>query len=461
MSMSVKFNVVMLCAAILFALICVLVSCKWYANRQGIPFKEALGVLWQKCFIKGFQELRQSFIPTTKMVGAVAWSYAKRWAAVLGEFFKTAPAPVKHIFTPELKAGIYEAIREYIYTPFQPIIKPVCTSIPYALYVDFYMKHAITAETAAEITWHILSKFQDYLTYHGLLFEYFAIPYVEKNHIEVWLYYCENLEEYPAYRERCRQVMLMKADPEFRPLPESAIPQTPGLVLGYRYENWKAMGQVVPIVWDVATAPHLMVSGPTGGGKTIFVKALLEKLLRTGAHVTVCDFKGHHDMKGFVKDFAAGNDCDRTLSKFCADFEKARTQDTADDRRRVLIFDEFGAFVASKEKKEVEALMKMLSGVIFMGRSYGYSVILVAQRFDAEVIKTSFREQFGVKVYMGTSISQQAATMLFPESEIDKSSRLAPYCGYISTPKTDKDVLILPQIDIKALDKRLRKLGDI
>jgi hypothetical protein len=100
----------------------------------------------------------------------------------------------------------------------------------------------------------------------------------------------------------------------------------------------------------------------------------------------------------------------------------------------------------------------MLSNLVFMGRSYGYHIILVAQRFDADIIRTNLRDQFGVKVYMGSGISQQAATMLFPNSEVDKSVRLEPYCGYISTPKVDVAVMITPKVDITALDRRLKAL---
>lgn len=298
------------------------------------------------------------------------------------------------------------------------------------------------------------------MTYCGLWFNYTIVPYVQDNYIQIWLYYCENPAEYPAYRERCRQAMLMKAAPEFRPLPENIILQTSGLVLGYRVEDWQSTGQVVPIIWDTMAAPHLLVSGPTGGGKTVFIKALMEHLLRSGASITVCDYKGYGDLKGFVKEYAAGKDCGAMLSAFCAAFERDRATGTIHKEKKVLIFDEFGAFSASKTKKEADELMRTISNLVFMSRQYNYHIILVAQRFDADVIRTNLREQFGIKIYMGTSISQQAASMLFPNSEIDKSKRLAPFCGYISTPKTDIDIIMLPKMDLQALDKRLKELGD-
>ena len=200
-----------------------------------------------------------------------------------------------------------------------------------------------------------------------LNFSYFAVPYIQNNHIEVYLYYCEFQTEYPAYQERLNQIMQMLADPTFKPLTEADLPQTSALVLGYSYDKWVATGQVVPILWTIEDAPHVMVCGPTGGGKTVYIKLLLEQLLAAGADVCVCDYKGHNDLRGFVKDFAAGDDCDACLAMFCAEFERVKEQG-GDGKRRVLIFDEFGSFAAVKGKKEFDELMKMLAKVIWLSR---------------------------------------------------------------------------------------------
>ena len=60
---------------------------------------------------------------------------------------------------------------------------------------------------------------------------------------------------------------------------------------------------------------------------------------------------------------------------------------------------------------------------------------------------------------MGASISTQSAISLYPNSEIKKSARLQEYCGYISTPTTDLEVIITPKVDIQALDMRIAKLS--
>lgn len=460
MVVSTRDDIISIFLAVLFVLVCVLGSCKWYANRQGISLKAALLLLWQKGVIAGFQAVLQSLVPTVKAAWTVLWSYVKRWAAALvaalAAYLK--PAPVKYIYTPDLHHALLEVVKDYVYAPFQPVIN-VSFGTPSCIYVSLCAKSAITEQTMTEIMWHLQAKYQEYLACYGLDFEYTAFPYVQGNRLDVYLYYCESSSEYPAYRECCRRMMQMYMPPDYRPMTEADVMHTPGLVLGYRYETWKATGQVDPIIWDTATAPHLLVAGPTGGGKTVFVKLLLERLMREGAAVTVCDFKGFGDYGDFVAAYATGIECDTMLSAFCADFEHTREVGKAITKKKVLIFDEFSAFSASKSSKERELLMRQVFSLVAMGRAYGYHVILVGQRFDADVLKTALREQFGVRVHMGASISQEAARMLFPGAELNKGGRLAPCCGYISTPTVGIDTLILPTVDIAALNRRLKALG--
>ena len=443
-------------SVLFFIISIVYCGCRCVKSR-GVSFKVALISMWTD-FIT--DENSEDYAHTARALLTAAvlviWSWIKRFALAFWEYLK--PTPGKHIFTPDLYDALYSAVKEYVYTPFQPLITATYTPWPSRVCVDFYTKSAITDDIAAEVVWHIQAAFQAYLTAYDLVFDYTAIPYVQDNRIEVRLYYAETPAEYPVYRAACRQSMLMKANPAVRPLLESDVPPSADLVLGYRYEPWRDSGQIVPIVWDMATSPSILVAGPTGSGKTLFVKMLLERLLSAGAEVTICDFKGFGDFRGFVKDYAIGSECDAMLAKYCADFERVRLHGVPDGKHHVLIFDEVGAFVASKSKKEADEFMRMLSNVIFMGRIFSWSVIWLSQRFDHQTLPVSLREQASIKVHLGTSISPQSAGMLFPHAEAT-SGRLDPYCGFYTTPKTDCDVIITPKIDVDALDRRLKSLG--
>ena len=259
----------------------------------------------------------------------------------------------------------------------------------------------------------------------------------------------------------CRQATYLNVERTCPPLPEQLEIKGRGVVLGYKFDNWQSSGQVVPIMWEPKRANNILVAGGTGGGKTVYIKKLLEQLLVEGASITVCDYKNFNDYGAFRGDsYAVGDDCDAMLKKFCDDFEKVRQSGVTDGKRHVLLFDEWGSYTASKSKKEYDELMKTITSVIQQGRSFLYTCILCSQRFDAtDTLKGNLKEQFHIKVFMGASISTQSAISLYPNSEIKKSARLQEYCGYISTPTTDLEVIITPKVDIQALDRRIEQLS--
>ena len=95
-----------------------------------------------------------------------------------------------------------------------------------------------------------------------------------------------------------------------------------------------------------------------------------------------------------------------------------------------------------------------------MGRSFGYHLILISQQFNAKVLDTAIREQFGIKIYMGSTISIESATMLFPNAEIDKSIHLPKYCGYLSMPEKELELIQMPFIsDVHKLKCLLEQKG--
>jgi len=122
---------------------------------------------------------------------------------------------------------------------------------------------------------------------------------------------------------------------------------------------------------------------------------------------------------------------------------------------KYLIFDEFSSYALSKDSKEFKELMSKLAHLAFMGRSYGYHLIFISQQFNSKVIDTSVREQFGVKIYMGSTISTESASMLFPNCEIDKSIHLPKCCGYVSMPEKEIDIIQMPYIQDPKLLKQL------
>ena len=425
---------------------------KEHMTHTGDSLKSTLLWLWRELCSEGGKAFRQEVLPLVKK------ACVSLWRGVCWFVTWLTPPPPKHIFGEDLDVALRSVVAEYVYAPFLPeiVYRYTLTS---CISISVYTQHLATPEVVQELVWHIQAVFQRYLAAYGLYFEYTVIPRSVDNKITICIYYCETPAEYIQYRTTCRQAMYLSIEQTCPPLPEHLAVKDTGIVLGYSFSKWRKSGQVAPILWDLQKSPHAIVGGPSGSGKTVYTLWLAEQMLYQGFDVCICDYKGYGDYGSFRGSYATGTDCDNLLRKFCCHFDSARKNGTAAEKPQAIIFDEFFSYSAGKSKREYEELMQLLSGVFLMGRSYNFHIVLVSQRFDADALKTAYREQCGVKVHLGASISQQSATMLFPNSEIDKSTRLQAFCGYLSTPQQDLEIIITPKFDLTALHKRISQLS--
>lgn len=229
------------------------------------------------------------------------------------------------------------------------------------------------------------------------------------------------------------------------------------VIIGYSSTDWFEYGVKTPIFWDTKLAPHGLIAGPTGGGKTVEAKYLVYQLLDAGVDLYICDFKAGGDWTNIVSSAKYGEyrDCDRVFDCFFADFSDAMQHNVR--RERWLLFDEVTSWALAKDTKEFKTAMSKLGQIAFMGRSFGYHLLFVSQRFDAKVIDTAIREQFGVRLHVG-QITTESAGMLFPGCEINKGARLPRFCGYCARPEAELDVVQFPYIENAGKLKKLLQL---
>ena len=222
--------------------------------------------------------------------------------------------------------------------------------------------------------------------------------------------------------------------------------------IGYSLKSW-GNGMKVPFLWDTTKTPHFLLSGSTGGGKTILAQIIVNQLLEAHKDIYICDFKAGGDWDNIVPAYAEYTDCDVLLDEFYNMF--IQTIKEKGKEEKYLIFDEFSSFALCKDNKGFKELMEKISHIAFMGRSFGYRLIFISQQFNSKVMDTAIREQFGIKIYMGSSISTESATMLFPNCEIDKSKHLPKCCGYISMPEKELETIQIPILNEPEKLKRL------
>lgn len=213
-----------------------------------------------------------------------------------------------------------------------------------------------------------------------------------------------------------------------------------------------------PVHWNPEKAPHTIVCGATGSGKTYFTKLLLGKIAiyEPDSQLYVCDFKGDSDfefLKGCQR-FYRFMDCQDGLQQF---YERLQKRQNSKDNSRnmlVLFFDEWASYCNGLDKRGVEEEKKKLSTLLMLGRSFRIHVIVSQQRADAQYFGTA-RDNFNLVIGLG-NLSEESKNMLFHDFKDQMQSDRKRGTGYILTNGTDLTPIVVPMIN--SMDKLHRTI---
>lgn len=189
------------------------------------------------------------------------------------------------------------------------------------------------------------------------------------------------------------------------------------------------------ISWAPTRAPHGIIVGATGSGKTYFSSLLLGKLslYLPNLELYVCDYKGDDDFnylsekEHFYRFRACANGLDDFYNRFLA-----RQNDEDSSRTPLfLFFDEYASFLNGLLDKKQQELYKLkMSDILMMGRSYRCHVIIAQQRADSEYFKTA-RDNLTFRVGLG-NLSTESAKMLFSDYMEQLTADKGQGKGYMS-----------------------------
>ncbi|ALS71489.1 FtsK/SpoIIIE domain-containing protein [Staphylococcus aureus] len=255
------------------------------------------------------------------------------------------------------------------------------------------------------------SRFQDhYLELEQIIEPMFNCELVEKRHIGRFLRY-----EFMPLKYKKRIVM------EGTEAPETTYYDTKIYITHQ-------------ILWDFVKAPHALITGVTGGGKTYFLFYMIRELFKRNAEVRLLDPKVS-DLS-FMKNVIGTEKVADTTGQI---FKQLREANEEMERRfrmmsesehyklgsnfrnfdlppYFVIFDEVTAFTSTLDKKELQEMNDYLINIIMKGRQAGVFMFLTAQRPDADVIKGNVRDQLGLRVSMG-NLSADGYRMTFGQTD--------------------------------------------
>ena len=201
------------------------------------------------------------------------------------------------------------------------------------------------------------------------------------------------------------------------------------------------------VAWDFPHLPHILIFGGTGSGKTYCLKSLLGSVAMfvSKAKVTICDYKA--DDFSFLEDrenYYAFNDCYEGLTAFFESFQKRQRKEDTSRNFRLLVFDEWAAFVGNLDKKESDNAKKMLSTILMLGRSFNYHIIISQQRADAKYFDTA-RDNFSIILAMG-NISKESVQMFFSDYKEEISHDRKRGMGHIYIDGEGVKKIIIPPV---------------
>ena len=132
--------------------------------------------------------------------------------------------------------------------------------------------------------------------------------------------------------------------------------------------------------WDTAKAPHIVIFGATGSGKTYATKLLLGRVAKhcPTANLFVCDFKGDDDF-AFLEGtdhFYRFLDCEKGLSDFYDRFEQRQSGKDEERSFLLLFIDEWASYILNLDKKKAEEEKKKLAMLLMLGRSFNVHVLI-------------------------------------------------------------------------------------
>lgn len=200
--------------------------------------------------------------------------------------------------------------------------------------------------------------------------------------------------------------------------------------------------------WDLSKAPHALIAGDSGSGKTAILMTFLTQLLAGGASIKVVDPKSEFlflenilPSGSVVRDF----DCVLSLLKSMTEEMTKRNEIIAKEIKSrkslgltgadlgmeptILVIDEVASLVAGVDRKQLQEFIGYLTKIVQMGRSSLTNVILTTQQPNAQVISTAIRDQLSFRILMGKP-SPELKRMVFGDGVDLESDFIERYTGF-------------------------------
>jgi len=170
------------------------------------------------------------------------------------------------------------------------------------------------------------------------------------------------------------------------------------------------------VLWDMEKAPHGLIVGQSGSGKTFTCRQILaHTYIETNCELYVLDYKSDTNLDALTgsKRFFRYTECRSGLHDFYNRFLQRQNGNDKERHPLLLFFDEWSSYCNAIDKKQSEEDKKILGILVSLGRSFRSHVTIAQQRGDS-IYFNQFRDNFSMCIGMG-NLSEESRKMLFPD----------------------------------------------
>lgn len=200
----------------------------------------------------------------------------------------------------------------------------------------------------------------------------------------------------------------------------------------------------------VSRAPHALVAGGTGAGKSTWVSWVASTLVAAGSDVILCDGKGSSDYDGIARSLpnvklisktAAEHVaalqwlCDEMDARYATESARGRSGVERDKqnyhRPVVLVFDEYGAFKESLTSdsgalgNDVNEVDSLVTRILQKGRAARVHLVFVSQTIYSETLPGKQKNNIPVRLSLGVPASYTLRETVGSDQLYDEAKTLA------------------------------------
>lgn len=241
------------------------------------------------------------------------------------------------------------------------------------------------------------------------------------------------MKKIEAYVKDIEQVVEVSGVRALCPIPNSGlvgfeVPKTersfPVLKIPKKTSFELAIGKTImgeTRVYDIRSAPHILVAGSAGSGKSVFLNNLIKQLLMNKEaelylfdpkQVELVEFEDEKNVKEYISDYeqigVSLNSLVKEMESRYATMKEKKVKNISETKMKykIVVIDEFADLVMNLDLgKQVQLLAQK-------GRACGIHLIIATQRASTKVISGDIKVNFGVKAVFRMSKAIDSRIML-------------------------------------------------